>query len=1469
MLVLLALPALSLLFLQNDKVQTRLSIYVAERLSEELQANISLSSVNYSFLRRVQMRDLYIEDLYGDTLLYVGLAKIHIRQFKPDPKGLTIRKATLEDVFVNLVIDSSRVVNIKYFTDKLKNPHTPPEMKSRIHFGPIELIDSRFSLSRMGTEHGISPVDFNDFHLVNLDIKVNSLEVYRDTVRIEVESLAAIEHSGFDIRHLDTYMTIHKRHLHFKDLAIETEGSDLNIPVLEFDFEQFRNFRRFSTAVDLNFSSNGSILKMEDLAQFAPGTERVFDKITIDGRVSGQLSDLNGDDLVVNFGDRSSLEFDFMMIGLPDVRNTFLDFNFRRLNTSVLAVNDLFGTPGDTASQFLYPWINLGKIGFAGQFTGYPDQFVASGLLATEMGRIVMDLSFDPDSMMGVGFKGRLSTDDFKLGEFLEQERDLKELDMDVFADGNLYKGQIRAKMKGTIDTFELYNYAYSNISLDGAFTNNTFEGGFSISDPNIKLDFEGRTDFSGEVPVHKFTADVARARPYYLNMPQNDPNYFTSFLIETDLSGRTIDELNGEIKLVNSLFEKTDAYVQVYDMTVTTRNTPEASLIRVRSDMVDVDVTGQYRLSDLPASFKNLADHYLNVIPNSEPFTDTLNYFIYQVDFKHVNPLLDFFLPVIQIADDSYLTGSYDPQNTSVKMQGEFPSLEIGETSWYSVETSARSSEGTLEAGFTSDSMSFGGGYSLENQKVNFLATRDTAYMNIMWDNASTPAFNGEISLNGTFQADSVAERGFIIDLEPGNFVVNDMNWSVHRAEALMRRGYLSIDSFQVVSVDKQILADGIMSSGEAQDFLIEVQNLNLAELPNLTGAHMTLDGEVTGFVDYKRKDGIPVVLTNLEVDSLYFNDQFMGNTHLEANWDDSNGNLNIKMLSVVNGRKSIETNGEFNPKTEAVNFDIRLSNFELASLNPYTAGIVHDLEGTASVNLNLDGTIKTPEINGTISFAKGAATLGYLNTKYFFSDHLRIYHSNFYFEDFLVSDSYDNMARVNGSVSNSSFKDFYLSLSIEADNMQCMNTKAIDNEVFYGDIFATGNVGLTGPTDQIKLRINATTERNTTLFLPLFNASEVASSDFLTFIREEEVLNDDPPSSQKQKMSSIEMDLDVDITNDAVVQLIFDPKVGDIIETSGQGNIRIILDPSNGFRMFGDVVLDQGDYLFTLQNVINKRFKIEPGGKISFNGSPMDASVDLEAIYTLRAAPYNLYPDVDEQKEKLKKRIPVECHLMLQGELGSPTISTGIHMPTADAETRNLLENSTSTDEELMKQFLSLLVINNFYSVTGYGTQDLGATGNIAGVTASELLSNQLSNWLSQISDDFDIGVNYRPGDEITSDEVELALSTQLLDDRIIISGNVDVGGQETNPSADASNPYIMGDFDVEFRVTDNVSVIAFNRARDELLFETAPYKQGVGISYREEFDNLSQLMARYREGLTNRKKKRKKTEESEMDE
>ncbi len=326
-----------------------------------------------------------------------------------------------------------------------------------------------------------------------------------------------------------------------------------------------------------------------------------------------------------------------------------------------------------------------------------------------------------------------------------------------------------------------------------------------------------------------------------------------------------------------------------------------------------------------------------------------------------------------------------------------------------------------------------------------------------------------------------------------------------------------------------------------------------------------------------------------------------------------------------------------------------------------------------------------------------------------------------------------------------------------------------------------------------------------------------------------------------------------------------LFDPQVGDIMSANGSGNIQLTLDRQNDFEIFGEYVIDRGDYLFTLQNIINKRLSVQRGGRISWNGDPTGAIINMTAIYDTRAVPGILVP---EPTENLKKRMPVDCHLIMEGNLLNPLLSFKIEMPTAEEETRNIVRNAISSEEELTKQFLSLLVINNFSAPSTVSGGSGGAGTGMAGVTASELLSNQLSNWLSQISNDFDIGVNYRPGDEISSDQVEVALSTQIFDDRVTIHTNVDVSDKSSNTAANQRTNTIAGDFDVDVKLTDNgkFRLKAFNRYNYDQLYKTAPYTQGVGFLYREDFNSFGELGRRYFRGSKKKKKNKEKKNISE---
>jgi type IV secretory pathway VirB6-like protein len=173
----------------------------------------------------------------------------------------------------------------------------------------------------------------------------------------------------------------------------------------------------------------------------------------------------------------------------------------------------------------------------------------------------------------------------------------------------------------------------------------------------------------------------------------------------------------------------------------------------------------------------------------------------------------------------------------------------------------------------------------------------------------------------------------------------------------------------------------------------------------------------------------------------------------------------------------------------------------------------------------------------------------------------------------------------------------------------------------------------------------------------------------------------------------------------------------------------------------------------------------------------------------------------------------------------------------------------------------------MNSFYadpSVAGNSqtTADMGTA--TVGVTTTEMLSNQLSNWLSQISKDFDIGVVYRPGSTAmpNSQEVTVALSTQILNDRVVINGNFDYGGNQSITTNTNGSNALTGAFDVEVKLTEKIRFKVFNRSNDNFYIDNGiQYTQGVGLFFKQEFNKFKDLFPKPQ------KSKMKKEEETKL--
>jgi hypothetical protein len=407
-------------------------------------------------------------------------------------------------------------------------------------------------------------------------------------------------------------------------------------------------------------------------------------------------------------------------------------------------------------------------------------------------------------------------------------------------------------------------------------------------------------------------------------------------------------------------------------------------------------------------------------------------------------------------------------------------------------------------------------------------------------------------------------------------------------------------------------------------------------------------------------------------------------------------------------------------------------------------------------------------------------------------------------------------------------------------------LNTNAANNPSYYGTAYASGNAGIYGFVDDIKMELNMKTNGGTYFYIPLDGPAEIVTSDFIKFVTKDTV-----KTIVKKRKSNFSLDFNLEATKDAEVQLIFDEKSGDVIKARGDGILHMKIDSKGKFDMFGDYVLSTGDYLFTLENFVTKKFEIQKGSLIKWNGNVYKANIDIIANYKQRASIKPLFPN--DSSSNYSKRFPVDCKLFMKDKLTSPDITFGIDLPTIDETTRSSIKSILSDENELNRQVFSLLLLRSFVTPTSLSGGGGISAGGAAAATGSEMLSNKMSNWLNGVTKDVDIGVSYRPGGTLSNDELDLALSKQLFNNRLSIDGNFGVANNNSASTTKSSNTSnLIGDVSVEYKLSESgkYRVKGFNRSNDNTQITTSggPFTQGVGIFYREEYESLSELYKRY---------------------
>ncbi|KPL16024.1 MAG: hypothetical protein AMS26_06150 [Bacteroides sp. SM23_62] len=1476
-----AIPATAFMILQNSRIQTYLAKRIATTISENLQADFSIESMDMILFNRVVLKEVMLKDQYLDTLLYAPSMIATLKTFSPTSNRIELSRLKFEDATIRLSTDTTRTINLKFITQALKKPPDSTKVRWKVTIHNIDFARSRFKY-----ENHFNPrepdygVNFTDMDFAGMDLQIKDLRVLSDSVQFLIKRLGFRDKSGCVMHDLSALMSLNRAFMKFKDLHIILDDSDIRADRLDFTFNSWKDFgnKGFSSKVKLNFNFLPCRINMADAAYWASFLHGIDKTVNITGTLRGRLNSFKGENILLEYGNHTVFRGNFDLNGLPDIQETFMYFDIRNLTTTVADIESFQkpGEPGETvdlSEQFSH----LGDITYHGKFAGFYNDFVSYGTLITDVGQLSTDLSIRPDPMENVHFSGKLNTEDFDLARLTDLGDMAGKLSMNAQVEGTSYQGgSLGARMDGHISKVEFNKYEYQHINFQGDLSNRKFDGSFSVRDPNLQMEFFGKLDINDTLPVFDFTANVDRARLYPLNLATTDPTYTLSCYLRANFRGSDIDEFDGEINLVNSLFQKQDKQIQIYNFNLYAQHRPDSNRMILKSDLVDAEINGQYEFEDIGKATGRLLAHHLPAFrdiikKNPDPEDESFNNFRYEFHLKNTYPITDFFSPEIEFARNSKIYGNYNPAIYEFNLEGDLPSFRYNENTWDNLEISLVTNDSTAHFRTTCGSMVSGSVINMENIRFHWDIDNDSLIYSLLWDNKYPEDISkGDISGFASFlYRPSYKIPRMDIHFNPGRIFIRDTIWDLDQSGITIDTSSVEFHGLRISHNTQSLAINGTLSRQPADELHFNFTDLDLEHLNQVTSkSGLNLDGILIGTSTISDVYNNPMLLSDINIDHLIINGEELGNTTIHARWINPEQKIRLEMEAMRGKLKTVDISGDYFPENRKINFVLALDKLKLEIFEPYTRGMISDLEGLASGQLQIGGYTDKPMVNGSLNMQKTSLRVEYLQAIYSFTNDIEVRDNNLIIRDFELFDETGNRSVMEGMIKNRYFRDFDFDLSLRADNFNFLRTREIHNQSFYGDAMASGLVRFVGQPGNLRLVVSAKTEKGTHIFIPINQGRDLQENNFITFIQPDSLVVEEEEVDQRYTvdLTGLRLDFDLEVTQDATVEIIFDPKVGDIMSANGAGNIKLTIDPQNDFEIFGEYIIDRGDYLFTLQNIINKRLSVQQGGRITWNGDPTGAVIKMNAIYDTRAVPGVLVP---QPPENLQKRMPVQCHLVMEGNLLNPLLSFKIEMPTAEEETRNVVRNAISTEEELTKQFLSLLVINNFSAPInlsgGSGTTGAG----MAGVTASELLSNQLSNWLSQISNDFDIGVNYRPGDEISSDQVEVALSTQIFDDRVTIHTNVDVSDKAPETGPNQRTNTIAGDFDVDVKLTDNgkIRLKAFNRYNYDQLYNSAPYTQGVGFVYREDFNSFGELGRRYLNVFRGSKKKKKDKEKKNV--
>ncbi len=1406
-----------------------------------------------------EIQQLYERYDYSDTLCSVKYMSARF-----SIKDLISKEASLKELNIDggffYLMDEGDYNNIDRIFNSGQKRDSIRKSSPTVHLKHLNVKNFRFRLydPLKGVRVDEYFTNFSDLDVRDINLDASDIRYSDDSVTVSLGSLSGCDKSGFRISGLSGRVCVANRLSIIRDFRLQDGRTDLHGPYLSMGYSNAKTLKYFTDSVKLGISLKNSTIDFVTLSKLSQGLKDSRLKLlNINGEVRGTVRELRSKSL--NFtsasGKSAILLKNLLLKGLPDAKNTDILIDIKDITTTgkdlASIISDLNGSP---------------RIAFLDKMSPL-DIFHFSGKLSGKLSDIHADLNIGSNSnsahivtAVKTGIKGktivggRLNAEKIDLGGITGTDMlgDFKGIaEFGVTAGGatvvNIHKLEA--------DRLNINGYDFSHLKAAGTYTDNFFDGRVLCNDNNLNMLFQGQaTTNLKDGSKFKFYANIPYADLAATNIDRRDSLSELSLAINADLTLGKKDGILGFAKISNLSFTNSTGDYDIGDIDFRSSFAGNRYTVDFLSDFARGRYEGSSDLFKFIDKVKELIilRHFSNLTAEgrqNDGKTGAKGDYSLNLQTFNTQGVFALLSPGIYLQQGTSLRAKIsDDDNYRVTLT----SGRIAYKNNYlkNVNLTINNRDSLIYARlFNKDAVI--AGIKVDSTRISASGADNKVNLTVRFHNDTTGSNNTNIRSTISFSKDTAITIGgrerylkspVNIAIRNSDITLKGAKWNFSPSSLLISDSVIVANGIGLYNGKQSLKADGYLSRTIRDSLGISMERFNIDIIDQFLDKPYKIHGLLSGRADLSMNKGNSRMFASFIGDSMYVYDSPLGELMLLGKWSEENNRYSLLARTTKDGQTQLNVTGFYRPTDNYLDIETSLNGLSLTYIEPLLSSVARNTGGTITGNIHTYGPLDRLVLEGeNCSFSDFRFTLDYTNVPYTLNGPFDIDKSGVYFRNNIITDSYGGRGTLTGSVTYNHLRDIKAKVRIGLNNLHALNTTEKLNEDFYGTAFASGNVTLDGTPDKMEIGVNATTQKKTFVHIPISGASKATKTNILTFKQIEKKIEVDPYdtlfSQLKEKKTPMELaiNLNINATEDADLWLEIDKSSGDIVKARGRGRIGINVNPQKGiFDLSGNYTVSNGSYKFVLMGLASRDFEVQEGSTVTFNGPVDNTILDVTALYKTKTSINRLISDTSSVSAMRN----VVCSIIAKGKLANPEIKFKIDIPDIDPTTKVKVESALNSDDKVQKQFAALIASGGFIPDAQSG---VSSNSTMLYSNATEMLSNQLNSIFMQLGIPLDLGFNYQAEDNNKDDAFDVAVSTQLFNNRVIINGNI------------GNNPYdndgrdVKGNIDIEVKLDNKgkLRLNMFSHATDRYSnYLDESQRTGLGIAYQHEFNSFRNL-------------------------